>query len=127
MVGDLKPRGGSHHDPGQLLRQMQLINNKQRHINDIEAVRSHISVQIMNNSSKRRAGYAVVVLPAYRSPLFGSLRMEGRKNHTIAPHTTKATAALRYITVKPKPIASAYERAGANHHASDTCARSILS
>ncbi len=26
--GDLKPRGGSHHDPGQLLRQMQLINNK---------------------------------------------------------------------------------------------------
>ena len=25
---------------------------------------------------------------------FGSLRMEGRKNQTIAPHTTKATAAL---------------------------------
>ena len=40
--------------------------------------------------------------------------MEGRKNHTIAPHTTKATAALRYITVKPNSL-PVRRRAGANH------------
>ncbi|MNO10162.1 hypothetical protein D3C81_2338390 [compost metagenome] len=38
---------------------------------------------------------------------FGSLRIDGRKNHTITPQTTNATAALIYITAKPNPIASA--------------------
>lgn len=36
--GDFQPGGCPHHQPGQFLRQMQFINDKQRHINDIEAV-----------------------------------------------------------------------------------------
>ena len=77
----------------------------------------------MNNSSaSRRLRRGASSVPV---ATFGSLRMEGRKNHTIAPHTTKATAALRYITVKPKPIAGCVGERGPITHASDTCARSI--
>ena len=66
----------------------------------------------MNNSSaSRRLRRGASSVPV---ATFGSLRMEGRKNHTIAPHTTKATAALRYITVKPNPL-PVRRRAGANH------------
>ena len=65
----------------------------------------HISVQIINSSRASRR----LRRGASRTPVttLGSLRIDGRKHHTIAPHATNATAALRYITVKPNPIASA--------------------
>ena len=121
--GDLKPRGGSHHDPGQLLRQMQLINNKQRHINDIEAVRSHISVQIMNNSSasrRLRRGASSVPVATFR--LFTHGRQE-EPYHCATHHEGYRRAEVHYR--KAKTHCQCVGERGPITHASDTCARSI--
>ena len=91
---------------------MQLINNKQRHINDIEAVRSHISVQIMNNSSaSRRLRRGASSVPV---ATFGSYAWKAGRTIPLR-HTTKATAALRHITVKPKTHCQCVGERGANH------------
>ncbi|MNI98239.1 hypothetical protein D3C73_1570520 [compost metagenome] len=65
----------------------------------------HINVQIANsNSVSRRLRRGASTAPVAREAF---LFIDGKNNHTMTPQTINATAALRYITVKLKPIASA--------------------
>ena len=65
----------------------------------------HIRVQMLNSSSASRR----CVRGASSRPVATgfSLRMLGKNSQTMIPQTINAAAALRYIAVKPNPIARA--------------------